>query len=98
MARMIKWLVLGPVAVIVIVLSVANRHTVTFSLAPLPFEIDAPLYLLLLAALLIGVVLGGTASALSAWARARRRTVRRKATEPASGQGAAAITSKAEQA
>ena len=97
---MIKWLVLGPVAVIVIVFSVANRHTVTFSLAPLPFEIDAPLYLLLLAALLIGVILGGTASALSAWARARRRAAqsRRRTGKSESGQTAAAITSKAEQA
>ena len=64
MRKILFWLVGIPVAAVMIVLSVANRHAVVFSLDPssakppfMAFEI--PLYLLLFAALITGVLLGG---------------------------------------
>jgi len=63
----------------------------------MPFEVDVPLYLLLLAAILIGVVLGGIACALSRWARARRKAVQHNAGNAAPSQKSAADTTKVEQ-
>ena len=96
MARIVKWLVFGPAALVIIVLSVSNRRTVTFSLAPMPFEVDLPLYLLLLAAVLIGVVLGGIACALSRWARAQRKAIQNRAGNAVPSQKSAADTTKVE--
>lgn len=50
-----------PLGLIVIVLAVANRHMVELHLWPLPWIIDMPLYVLLLAAFTIGVLAGGVA-------------------------------------
>lgn len=62
--KFIFWIVGIPVAAAVILLSVANRHAVVFSLDPSaakpPFmSFEIPLYLLLFAVLLFGIVLGG---------------------------------------
>ncbi len=61
--RFLFWIIGVPVAAAVIALSVANRHVVTFSFDPansktpfLAFEI--PLYLVIFAALFIGLLLG----------------------------------------
>lgn len=61
--RFIKLIVLVPVAVALVVLSVANRHFVTLALNPFRPEdqvlsLSMPLFMLIFAALITGVVLG----------------------------------------
>jgi len=61
--RFIKLVILVPVAVALVVLSVANRHAVTLALNPFRpddrvLSLSVPLFVLVLAALIIGVVLG----------------------------------------
>ncbi|WP_395697094.1 lipopolysaccharide assembly protein LapA domain-containing protein [Methylocella sp.] len=81
MARFLKWLILLPVAAVVLALAVANRHSVTIYLDPFPGgvpdgpQVAAPFYLVLLLTLMLGVLIGGVA----AWMRqgARRREARR---------------------
>lgn len=83
MIKKIAWaLVAVPVALLVIAFSVANRHLVIFSYDPLggadpALQVRLPLFLLLLAALLLGILAGG----LAAWWRQGkwRRTARESA-------------------
>jgi len=54
---------LAPIAIIMILLSVANRHWVTFSLDPLNTEAPAlalslPFFIFIFAALIIGAIIG----------------------------------------
>ena len=68
--RLIKLIILVPVAVVLIALSVANRQSVQLSIDPFnevnpSAAIDVPLFAALFAALVIGVVLGG----MGAWLR-----------------------------
>lgn len=67
MRRFLTIFVLLPIAVIVIVLSVANRETVTFSLDPIGgptagWALHAPLFAMLFAAAILGIVIGGVAT------------------------------------
>lgn len=85
MLRRIVWILIAfPAAVLMVTLAVSNRHAVRMVLDPFRPEapvvwIDLPFYAYLIGALLIGVVLGGTATWLtqSRW----RRTARRRAQE-----------------
>lgn len=85
MLRRIVWLLVAfPAAAILVTLAVANRHAARLVLDPFrPQEpalwIDLPFYIYLLAALVIGVALGGAATWMtqSRW----RRTARRRAQE-----------------
>lgn len=73
--RLLSWLIGLPVAVVAALFAVSNKATTTFALWPLPFTLDAPLYLATLAALAGGFVVGG----FIAWANqggARRRARR----------------------
>lgn len=84
MMRLIKYLILIPLGIIVVVLSIANRGAVTVSLNPFPdaaagtdlaiLSYSVPLYLLLFGFLLLGVFLGGFGSWLSQgkWRRKAR--------------------------
>lgn len=63
----VNWLVLVPVAIVVVVLAVANRTPVTFSLDPFSRDMAAaavtvPLFVLVLAAVALGVLIGGIVS------------------------------------
>ncbi len=67
LSRLIVVLVLIPVAVILIALTVANRDIVAFTLDPFnpgsqALTFQAPLFVFLYLALLIGLVLGGVAT------------------------------------
>lgn len=64
--RIVRWVVLLPVALVGILLSVGNRAPVTLSLDPFSREAPAlafslPLYIVVLGAMAIGVILGGVA-------------------------------------
>ncbi len=61
--RLVKLVILVPAAVVLVVLSVANRHAVTLALNPFRPEdqllsLSLPLFVLVLAALILGVVIG----------------------------------------
>ena len=78
--KIVTVLVLLPVALLIVMFAVANRSAVTVALDPFGseppmFTTAAPLFLVLLAALIVGVVVGGVA----AWSRQRkwRRRARR---------------------
>jgi uncharacterized integral membrane protein len=67
MLRFIKLIVLVPIAVILVVLSVANRHFVTLALNPFRpddslLSLSLPLFVFLFIALMVGVVLGSLAT------------------------------------
>ncbi|WP_349359073.1 LapA family protein [Stappia sp.] len=67
MTRFLKNLVLIPIAIVLIALAVANRHTVTLSLDPFSrvdpaVSVEAPLFWFLFAAVAFGVFIGGVAS------------------------------------
>jgi len=84
MKRMLIWLMYVPVvfiAVLVLLFAVANRQWVTLSLDPFnplapALTVQAPLFLLLFAVLMLGVLLGGCASWLK---QGRHRRAGRKA-------------------
>lgn len=87
-------IVLVPVALVIVALAVANRHFVTVSYDPLgggdpAFAVELPLFAVILASLLAGVVIGGVA----AWLRQGkwRRAARRKADEAARWQREASV-------
>jgi uncharacterized integral membrane protein len=61
--RFVRLIILVPIAIVLIVLSVANRHSVTVALNPFRPEdsvvaLTLPLFVLLLLTLMIGVVIG----------------------------------------
>jgi uncharacterized integral membrane protein len=66
--RLVHWVVTVPVAVIVVLFAVSNRAAVTVTLWPLPVRLEAPLYLVVLLALLAGFLVGE----LIAWINGRR--------------------------
>lgn len=82
MRRVVWVLIAFPAAAILVTLAVANRHSARLVLDPFRPEnpviwIDLPFYAYLLGALVIGVLLGGTATWMtqSRWRRtARNRT------------------------
>ncbi len=63
MKRFLEVLILLPLAVIGLALAVANRHAVTVSFDPFSSTaagaIEAPLFIVLIAAVVVGVFLGG---------------------------------------
>jgi hypothetical protein len=79
MLRFLKALILLPVAIVVVLLAVANRGPVTFSLDPFANGVPAlalvlPLYAVVFAAVALGIVIGG----IAAWsAQGKHRRARR---------------------
>ena len=68
MLRFLGLLILLPIAVVVVALAVANRHAVTLSLDPFnpaspALSAQAPLYVVVFAAVAVGILLGG----IGAW-------------------------------
>jgi uncharacterized integral membrane protein len=77
----LAWLVLAPLAAIIVLLAVANRQPVMISLDPFLSEprtltVEIPLFILILASVIFGVVIGGIAAWLrqSKWRRHARVT------------------------
>jgi uncharacterized integral membrane protein len=84
MRKFLSALVLVPLALILVVFAVANRQVVTLSFDPFNatepvLSIRLPLFVLLIAAAVLGVVAGG----LATWVRQRhwRRSARRSEAE-----------------
>lgn len=85
MRNLLKFLVFAPLALIVLAFALANRQTVTVSFDPIGGsdipspQIVLPLFIVLIAAAMVGVLIGGFAS----WLRQGRH---RKALREAKGQ------------
>lgn len=80
MIRFLKALILLPIAILIVLLAVANRAPVTLSLDPFSqeapeFSTQLPLFAVIFAAVMVGVVIGGTATWL---AQSRNRQERRR--------------------
>jgi len=78
--KIVSVVVLLPLAALIVLLSVANRHSVMLSLDPFATEAPAyakgvPLYLVILVSLIAGALLGGIAAwrRQGRWRRAARR-------------------------
>ncbi|HEY4922085.1 MAG TPA: lipopolysaccharide assembly protein LapA domain-containing protein [Xanthobacteraceae bacterium] len=80
MRKIVSFLILVPLALVLVALSVANKDLVTVSFDPFSagspaFALRAPLYLIAFALLIAGVIVGGSAAWIvqSKWRRAARR-------------------------
>jgi uncharacterized integral membrane protein len=78
--RFLKALILLPVAILVVLLAVANRAPVTLSLDPFSQEVpefaaQVPLFAVIFGSVMVGVLIGGTATWL---AQGRNRRERRR--------------------
>ncbi|AJD54274.1 MULTISPECIES: LapA family protein [Thalassospira] len=58
--RILYWIISIPLAILIAIFAVSNRALVTLSLWPLPYEVDMPLFLPIMVALLIGLGIGLT--------------------------------------
>ena len=86
MVRFLKALVLVPVALAVVLLAIANRAPVTLSFDPFSdppeFQTTQPLFAVIFAAVMLGLVIGGIAAWLAQGRNRReRRTSRREAVQ-----------------
>jgi putative membrane protein len=77
--KLLRWVLIGLVALILVVFAVANRDTITLTLWPMPVALDAPVYLVVLLTLLIGFLLGELVAWMygARWRREARRSARR---------------------
>lgn len=72
--KLLRWIILPPVIILVMAIAIANRGKVTFSLDPFDqaapaLSFDLPLFLIILASVFLGILVGG----IGAWAQARRK-------------------------
>ena len=77
--KLLRWIILPPVVILVMAIAIANRTPVTFSLDPFDpaspaIGLEMPLFLIILASVLVGILFGG----LGAWAQARRKAAKSK--------------------
>ena len=61
---MCRWLIALVTAAVIVVFSINNKDAVVVDLGPTPFEIEIPVYLLVMSTLIVGTVLGGLAQSL----------------------------------
>jgi len=71
LAKLVSWLLLAPLALLMIAFAVANRAAVEVRLDPLPVTLETPLFALAFVCVFVGLVSGGAAAWL-AGARWRR--------------------------
>lgn len=63
MMRFVFWLIVLPLAVLMALFGIANSETARLDLDPFPYAIELPLFAVVLAAVFVGLVIGG----VSAW-------------------------------
>lgn len=92
--RLSTYLIGIPVAVVTAIVAVANRQVVTFTLDPFSLShpapdvtVHMPLFVLLLLALALGALLGGTVAHISRIRRDRARTKSANSGLPARAAG-----------
>jgi len=86
--RIVGWFVLVPLCVVLIIFALANRQPVTVNFNPFAVEpetasqrLDVPLFLVIFAVLLAGIVLGGIATWFAQGPRRRDERHLRRETE-----------------
>jgi uncharacterized integral membrane protein len=65
--KLLWWVVLALIALVLILFAISNRETVSVALWPLPDLVDLPLYLVLLATLLLGFIVGELTAWVGGW-------------------------------
>ena len=83
--KFVFWIFVLLVALVLAVFAVSNRESVTLGLWPVPFLVEIPLYVAMLAALAVGFVLGEVTAWISG--RRRRREGRQRRRQLASLEG-----------
>lgn len=68
--KYISWIITIPILAIAIIFAVNHRQRTPIDLWPLPMEVAPPLYMLVLGAIFIGFLLGGT---VVWWSQGRHR-------------------------
>jgi uncharacterized integral membrane protein len=80
-SKILSFIILVPLAIVLVVFCVSNREAVTVSLDPFgtmpQLSFASPLFVLLMAAVIVGVILGGIGTWLTQ-AHYRRKSWRRK--------------------
>jgi uncharacterized integral membrane protein len=77
-----SWILTLPLIVVVVIFAIANRESTTLDLWPFELSAQLPLFVILLACVVIGMVVGGVATWLSAApVRRRARRARRQVAE-----------------
>lgn len=88
------WIVTIPVAIVVVLFAVVNRAPVALNLWPFPWEIEAPLFLFTLGAIVFGFLFGALATFFSgSTTRAKLRQAQR---DLAQAQGELAAVKRAQ--
>lgn len=75
--RYLSWIVTVPLAAVVISFAVSNRDPAVLKLWPLPFELEMPVFLPVLCALVVGFITGGV---VAWWSGGRHRRLARRQT------------------
>jgi uncharacterized integral membrane protein len=70
--RLLNWFVLLPLAIVIVLFALANRTFVTVSFDPFegkesPLTLFVPLFIVIFAALIVGIVIGGLVSLARQW-------------------------------
>lgn len=77
--RFIYWVITALIALVVVVFAVSNRAVVTLALFPLPAALQVPLYLAVMAAFIVGFLVGAFVVWLASGRhRAEARQLRRR--------------------
>ena len=78
MSRILSWILMIPLAAVIVVFTISNRGKVLIDLWPSPYNFEAPLFAAVLVAALVGFLCGGVISFVSAGRRrARNRQLMR---------------------
>ena len=72
MRRLLNWFVLLPLGIVIVLFALANRTSVTVSFDPFegkesPLTLYVPLFIVIFAALIVGIVIGGLVSLARQW-------------------------------
>ncbi len=80
--KRLSWILTLPLMVVAVVFAIANREAVTLDLWPLEISIQAPLFVMVLGSIVVGLFAGGAAVWFSGGqARRRARAARRQVAE-----------------
>jgi len=87
-----SWILTLPLIAVAVIFSIANRESVTLDLWPFELSLQLPLFVILLACIAFGLVVGGMATWLSAApARRNARQARRRVAELERNRAARAV-------
>ena len=88
--KRLRWLITIPLALLLVVIAINNRHMVEFSLWPLGIEVRWPLFVLIYFGVLAGFA-GGARVAFASSAHQHRRSNRRRAEKQAKKAAAGSV-------